>query len=249
MKRFMIALLALATTAVSMESVEAQRLFRRSSRANCCQPATPVRTAPTYRTKVVTLYRVRPVVTQSYAVIRQAPVYSAPVCSTPVYSTPVCSSPVYHPPAAPVYSQCATSLPAYPTCSTQPIYDVAATSYQSDAIPIASSIVAAPMESVMSTDTSFKPAIEGTAEASSMTYEEVRDAFTNYVETSPDVNSVCDMKSEFPAYGAVIETLQDFEKLGYEQGAPVCFPSKRAWETRSEVKAKVIQALTDGGVL
>jgi len=79
------------------------------------------------------------------------------------------------------------------------------------------------------------------------TYGQVYTALKTYVN-SGKVESVCHLKNAFPGYRPVIDELKDDEKL-LDGGFRICFPTATVWESRPEVREKIVSIFREHGVL
>ena len=79
---------------------------------------------------------------------------------------------------------------------------------------------------------------------SAQEWQEIKDKITAYVETQPGM-TICDVKKISPEYRSIIEELdRSGEKEEY-----ICYPTQEAWMRRADVRARIVQALTNVRIL
>ena len=57
--------------------------------------------------------------------------------------------------------------------------------------------------------------------------------------------SICDLKTEYPEYGALIAEI----KASGDKHPNICFSTEEAWARRADLRARVVQVLTNVGIL
>ena len=60
--------------------------------------------------------------------------------------------------------------------------------------------------------------------------------------------NICGLKSQFPEYGSIINSLSLGEKMRVG-GTTICYPSLEVWNTRPDIRADAIRVLTENGVI
>ncbi len=60
--------------------------------------------------------------------------------------------------------------------------------------------------------------------------------------------NICGLKSQFPEYGAIINSLSRSEKMQAGE-TTICYPSLEVWNTRPDIRSNLIRVLTENGVM
>ena len=209
---------------VSLEAQDGRRGLRLRRSSRCCVVSQPVRSC-------------NPCVTT----VRYTPSYN-PCVTTTQYT------PSYNPCVTTTqYAQ--SSVPSYPTLGmptyasgiiTPTVWGTTQSGMPTYASGVTTPTTWGTQPGMSQTFTAMKPRqTTGTEQE----WQEILNEIKVYVNSRS--MSICALKSEFPAYGGVIN---DLARSGDKHDL-FCYPSKDAWMRRPEVRANIVQALTSAGIL